>query len=131
MKMNRTLAYGMAALESLSQMGRGRDWVRVKELARAENLPVAYLNKVLKALEKAGMVESARGRGFRLARPLDRINVWEMMEAFTFNGAPVKPGPDASQMLYTTLRKQVSTWLEGLTLEDIVQSVKKKQEKDG
>lgn len=122
MKMNRTLAYGMASLKRLEELGKERSWVQVVDLARAERLPPAYLNKVLQALVHNGMIKSARGRGYRLARPLSKINVWEIMEAFTMNGAPQKRRPDISLKLYATLKSQVSTWLEGLTLEDIVRS---------
>ena len=128
MKMNKTLAYGMAALESLAELGGDGQWIRVQDLARRGNLPPAYLNKILQALVEHGMVESSRGRGYRLIKTLDQISVWEMMESFTFNGAPEKKKPDFSPKLCATLKSQVSDWLEGLTMEDIVESAKTRSE---
>ncbi|MFH1619545.1 MAG: Rrf2 family transcriptional regulator [bacterium] len=145
MKMNRTLAYGLACLQYL---GNGHhtssEWIEIKEIAQRQNLPAAYCNKVLQALTHAGLVESHRGKGYRLARPLEKISVWDVMEAFTFNGAPkgnshplrtggllfgCGQGPELSIKLYECLREQVNHWLVGLSLSDIVESVKQEEEK--
>ena len=126
-KMNRTLAYGLACLQYLGEENGGREWAEVKDIAAKNNLPVAYCNKVLQALVHARLVESARGRGYRLARTLDHISAWDLMEAFTFNGAP-EGNPEFSIKLYESLRDQVNHWLAGLSISDIVESVKQKDQ---
>ena len=121
MKMNRTLAYGLVCLHRLEAEGRNRPWVQLADIARDQGLPRAYCHKVLQALVHSGLVRSVRGKGYRLARPLDKISVWAVMEAFTFNGAPKQDKPELSILLYESLREQVNKWLVGLTLDDVVQ----------
>ncbi len=117
MKLNRTLAYGYFCLHYLAQMGEGR-WVGVAEIARREGLPKPYLNKVLRALREARLVESHRGKGFRLAKPLARISAWEFLEAMTLNGAPKHARSGASFKLFEPLNRQLGRWLSGMTLGD-------------
>lgn len=133
MKMNRTLAYGLACLHYLGQ-NNGGNWNQVAEICHFQGLPAAYCNKVLQALVHAGLVESQKGKGYRLRKDLDDISVWELMEAFTFNGAPEAGKKEVSIKLYETLREQVNHWLVGLTVHDIVEMMKEeerqKQEKN-
>ena len=81
-------------------------------------------SKVLQALVHAGFVESQKGRGYRLGRELDDISVWELMESVTFNGAPKPEKPAVSNKLYQTLREQVNHWLVGLSVQDIIETMK-------
>ena len=131
MKLNRTLAYGLVCLYRLGQEGQNRPWVQTGDIALKENLPKAYCNKVMQALVRAGLARSVRGKGFRLARPLEKISVWDVMEAFTFNSAPKLKKPELSFILYESLRDQVNRWLVGLTLEDVVQMAREQEKIKG
>jgi len=128
MKMNRTLAYGLACLHYLGQ-NNGGAWNQVADISRFQGLPAPYCNKVLQALVHAGFVESQKGKGYRLRKDLDDISVWELMESFTFNGAPKTEKKELSIKLYETLREEVNHWLVGLTVQDIVEMMKE-SEKD-
>ncbi|MFJ3922578.1 RrF2 family transcriptional regulator [Streptomyces sp. NPDC090022] len=57
--------------------------VSAARLAAWHELPAAYLNKQLQALARAGIVTSTPGPrgGFRLARPLDRITLMDVVAA--------------------------------------------------
>ncbi|MEV8535786.1 Rrf2 family transcriptional regulator [Streptomyces sp. NPDC051211] len=57
--------------------------VSAARLAAWHDLPAAYLNKQLQALARAGIVTSTPGPkgGFRLARPLDRISLMDVVTA--------------------------------------------------
>ncbi|MBT2440791.1 Rrf2 family transcriptional regulator [Streptomyces sp. ISL-36] len=57
--------------------------VTAARLAAYHDLPAAYLNKQLQALSRAGIVGSVSGPkgGFRLARPLDRISLMDVVTA--------------------------------------------------
>ncbi|OGS50718.1 MAG: hypothetical protein A3J79_12515 [Elusimicrobia bacterium RIFOXYB2_FULL_62_6] len=122
-KINKTLAYGLACLHYLGE-NESREWLKVSEISRRQNLPGAYCNKVLQALVRAGLVESQKGKGYRLNRKLDDINVWELMEALTFNHAPEAGKKELTIKLYETLREEVNHWLVGLTVKDIVEMMK-------
>jgi Rrf2 family protein len=134
MKMNRTLAYGLACLHYLGQ-NNGGSWNQVTDISRFQGLPAPYCNKVLQALVHAGLVESQKGKGYRLRKDLDDINVWQLMEAFTFNGAPeVKAEPHGeagpiSIKLYETLREEVNHWLVGLSVQDIVEMTRESEKR--
>jgi Rrf2 family protein len=80
-------------------MGQGVEWalhvllafawldddepVSTAQLAERHGLPVAYLNKQLQALVRAGILESCAGvkGGFRLARRPDRISLMDVVVA--------------------------------------------------
>jgi Rrf2 family protein len=57
--------------------------ISTAKLAACHELPPAYLNKQLQALAKAGIVTSTPGArgGFRLARPLEKITVMDVVTA--------------------------------------------------
>lgn len=126
MKMNKTLAYGLACLHYMGE-NESRNWLQVSEIAKFQNLPPAYCNKVLQALVHAGLIESQKGRGYRLRKSLDNISVWELMESFTFNGAPQAEKKELSIKLYQTLRDEVNHWLVGLTVQDIIEMMKENE----
>lgn len=126
MKMNRTLAYGLACLHYLGQ-NNGGSWNQVGQIAKFQDLPPAYCNKVLQALVHAGYVESQKGKGYRLNKDLDDISVWGLMESFTFNGAPKADRKQISIKLYETLREEVNHWLVGLSVQDIIEMMKEEE----
>jgi Rrf2 family protein len=125
-KMNRTLAYGLACLDYLGR-NNGGQWNQVCDICRRQGLPVAYCNKVLQALVHAGLVESQKSKGYRLNKELDDISVWDLMEAFTLNGAPKAERAEAAGKLYRKLKERVDHWLVGLTVKDIVEMVKEEE----
>ncbi|MFF5263942.1 RrF2 family transcriptional regulator [Actinomadura viridis] len=57
--------------------------VPTTRLAASYDLPPPYLNKQLQALVRAGILSSTAGArgGFRLARPLDRITMMDVVTA--------------------------------------------------
>ena len=123
MKFNRTLAYGLACLHYLSDHNR-EGWLETRQIAKHQGFPEPYCNKVLQSLVHARLVTSSRGRGFKLAKPLSQISAWAVMEAFTFNGAPPAQGKNDSGKLYESLRVRVNHMLAGLTLDEVMDSVK-------
>jgi Rrf2 family protein len=52
-------------------------------LAEMHGVPVAYLQKHLQSLSRAGVLESARGKGggYRLARSPSAITLWDIVSA--------------------------------------------------
>src|SRR4051795_10124011 len=62
--------YGVRLLVELGRNGNGEP-VSLKAIAEGEGLPLAYLERIVAMLKKAGLVESTRGAhgGYRLGRP--------------------------------------------------------------
>lgn len=54
-----------------------------REIAKASQVPLGYLSKVLQELVRAGLVSSQRGLhgGFTLVPPPSRVTVWDVIEA--------------------------------------------------
>ena len=82
--------YGVRLLVELGRHGEGQP-VSLKAIAEAEGLPLAYLERIVALLRKAGLVESTRGAhgGYRLARPAAEITMDEAVLALEGVVAPM------------------------------------------
>lgn len=69
-----------AALELAAAEGRTR---KVADVAAAQNIPPRFLENILLALRRAGLVQSRRGAdgGFRLTRPPEQITLADVLRA--------------------------------------------------
>ncbi len=65
--------------------------VSLKAIAEAESLPLAYLERIVALLKKAGLVESTRGAhgGYRLARAPEALSMDEAVLALEGAIAPM------------------------------------------
>ncbi len=82
--------YGVRLLVELGRQG-SQSPVSLKAIADAEGLPLAYLERIVALLKKAGLVESQRGAhgGYRLARPAVEITMDEAVLALEGVVAPM------------------------------------------
>ncbi len=80
--MSEGVEWALHCCVDLSRM-RPSQPVTAGRLAKLYDLPIAYLNKQLQALGKAGIVRSAPGPrgGFRLARPQEEISLLDVVIA--------------------------------------------------
>lgn len=113
----------------------------LKAIAEAEGLPLAYLERIVALLKKAGLVESTRGAhgGYRLARPAQDIRMDEAVLALEGAVAPMTCFVDeseggrvlcshesdrghgcATKLLWTRVQGGVVKALQGTTLADLV-----------
>lgn len=126
MKMNKTLAYGLACLYYLGEHNAGQ-WTRAEKLSEFQRLPTAYCARVLRVLVRAGFVESRKSRGYRLRKDPGDIGAWELMVSFisNFNGAPGIRKNRLPLELHRTLCETMEHRLAGLTVRDIIELTKK------
>ncbi|ARI83697.1 MULTISPECIES: Rrf2 family transcriptional regulator [Microcystis] len=82
MKLTTRGHYSVKALLDLSLQPRGTP-VSVKSIALRQDIPAAYLEKLLIEMRRAGLVRSFRGSqgGYQLARPANRISLGQILEA--------------------------------------------------
>lgn len=80
MRLNRESRYAILALGGLSGHEDG-EIVEARELARAADLPAPFLQKILAKLATAGVLESYRGRGYRLAKPASKTTLVSILES--------------------------------------------------
>lgn len=74
--------YGLLCMIHLAKHPESH-WVTIKEMSATENYPVAYLEKILQALKKSGLVLSHQGNqgGYALARRPSEITLKQVIEA--------------------------------------------------
>src|ERR687891_3015962 len=82
--------YGVRLLIQLGRHGNGYP-VSLKAIAEAENLPLAYCERIAALLKKAGLVTSTRGAhgGYVLARAADEITMDQAVLALEGAIAPM------------------------------------------
>jgi Rrf2 family protein len=117
-----------AAVELAAADGAPR---KVSEIAAAQDIPPRFLENILLALRKAGLVQSRRGAdgGFRLSRPPEEITVASVLRAVegpiaNVQGIPpdqVVYGGSAAALrdVWVAVRASLRAVLEGVTLADI------------
>lgn len=66
--------------------------VRRQEIVTRQGIPSKYLDQILIKLRRAELVESVRGRtgGYRIARDIHQISVWEVFRAVEDGIYPVE-----------------------------------------
>ncbi|RCW27347.1 BadM/Rrf2 family transcriptional regulator [Ciceribacter lividus] len=109
---------------------------RIPEIAKAYGVSELFLFKILQPLNKAGLVETVRGRngGVRLGRPADKITLFDvvkvtedsfaMAECFEDDGEIDCPLVDSCG-LNAALRRALGAFFEVLaeyTIEDLVKA---------
>lgn len=83
--------YGVRLLIELGRQGQGQP-VSLKAIAASENLPLAYLERIVALLKRADLVQSTRGAhgGYTLARSAHDIAMDEVVLALEGSLAPME-----------------------------------------
>lgn len=148
MKLSKRGEYALRTMINLGIAAKvNRSLVRVSELARAEDLPVKFLEQIMQQLREAGHVESERGKhgGYRLARKADQITIGAIVRLVDGRIAPIgcvseseyEPCncPDEEhcglRMLMLDVRNAISAILDRYTLADVVEVTTRKMVRDG
>ena len=146
--------YGVRVMAHLAKQANGRDGEAVAEqpislgsIADAEGLPLAYLEHLVQRLRKADLVASRRGAhgGYTLARPAEDITMAEVVAALEGEIAPIEcitadadgvlrcsregTEPCPTKLLWTRVQGSIVRTLNDMTLDDLVQPLRKKTEK--
>src|SRR5262249_12260859 len=86
--------YAIKAMLDLA-MHRGRTLVPIQEIAARQAIPQRYLEQVLLALKRAGLLTSKRGStgGYHLTQAPDEVTVGAVLRAVEGGSAPFEGGP--------------------------------------
>src|SRR5215467_1603725 len=121
--------YGVRMLIQLGRQGTGHP-VSLKAIAEAENLPLAYCERIAALLKKAGLVAATRGAhgGYVLARPAAEITMDQAVLALEGAIAPMDcfydgedGGACATKLLWTRVQMGVISSLQRTTLAELVE----------
>jgi Rrf2 family transcriptional regulator, cysteine metabolism repressor len=138
--------YGIRVMAHLARRN-GDEPISLASIADAEGLPLAYLEHLVQRLRRAELVESRRGAhgGYSLSRPAADISMSEVVEALEGEIAPiecitadadgalvcVREGeaghePCPTKLLWTRVQGSIVRTLNDMTLDDLVQPIRKK-----
>lgn len=148
MKLSKRGEYALRSLINLGIAAKvGRSLLPVTELAKAEDLPVKFLEQVMQQLREAGFVESVRGKhgGYRLAKPAVQIVIGQIVRLIDGPLAPIgcvsqtayEPCncPDEAhcglRMLMLDVRNAIASILDRYTLADVVEVTTRKMASSG
>lgn len=127
---------GRYALRVLTDMARhqAEGYVPLQEIARRQGISGKYLESIIKALVRQGIVQGLRGKGggYRLTLPPEQVTVGSILRLTEDSLCPVaclKPGAascarsaDCSTLpLWQGLNQLIDEYLERHTLADLMQ----------
>lgn len=119
------------ALRAVLELGKreGAGPVAISEIAEAQEIPVRFLQAILRQLKQAGLLESVRGKsgGYQLARKASAIGVEEiigLIDGPMIGTRGGHDGPPASAELFGEIWQRaqdaVSDVFREITVRDLV-----------
>ena len=107
-------------------------YVPLKDVAERQGISEKYLESIVKSLTKADVLEGLRGKGggYRLTRPAEEYNVYEILKLTEGSMAPVSGLEDAAREcerrgmcatlpVWEGLEKVVREYLSGITIQEL------------
>ena len=143
MKLSTKGRYGIKAMVDIAmEYGTGR--LSVNQLAEKQGVSVAYLEQLIAALKKAGLVTSTRGAsgGYTLSRPPEEISMREVLTALEGSTAIVDcVGTEMGQgcenacscsarPLWLKLQRRIDDVLQSTTIKDMADDYRIQQERN-
>ncbi|MGA2153163.1 MAG: Rrf2 family transcriptional regulator [Bryobacteraceae bacterium] len=132
MKLTTRSEYALLALIHLCRQDPDT-FVSVDAIARAQSIPVKYLEQILLAMKRARLVRSAKGQrgGYQLVNPADQITLAEVIRLFD---GPLASTASTSEYFYAPtpiererrllgffkeIRDMVAKRMESVTIADV------------
>lgn len=135
MKISTRGRYALRFMIDLSQHDSS-GYITLKDISERQEISIKYLEQITSLLSKFGLLQSVRGPqgGYRLAKPTSEYTVGEILRITEGDLAPVaclstpvNTCPKAKDCitlnLWTGLNKVINDYLDGWTLEDLINSV--------
>jgi Rrf2 family iron-sulfur cluster assembly transcriptional regulator len=127
--------YAVMAMADLAADGGGARAVPLQEVAQRQDISLSYLEQLFARLRRAGLVSGVRGPGggYRLSRPASAILASDIISAVnepikatrcrdgSLKSCQGKAGRCIAHDLWDELGRQISVFLSGVTLEDVVE----------
>jgi Rrf2 family protein len=125
--------YAIKAVLDLAMHQRG-ELIPIQDIAARQGIPQRYLEQVLLALKRAGLLTSKRGSsgGYHLTRPPEEITVGAVLRAVEGGDAPFEvlgrrgAGYDLAE-LWTEIAEAVSRVIDGLTFGELAARVRERR----
>ncbi|HEY81897.1 MAG TPA: Rrf2 family transcriptional regulator [Dehalococcoidia bacterium] len=139
MKLSTKGRYGTRVLLDLA-LYQGKTPVSLKDIAQRQEIPLAYLKRLIGPLITGGLMRSVRGvgGGVLLAKPPAEITLAEIIELLEGNAALVEciNNPEvcersewcAARDIWSELDRAANGILKSTTLQDLVDRQRKKEQ---
>ena len=114
---------------------QSENYVPLKEIAQRQDISEKYLESIVKALVKGGILTGLRGKGggYRLSRPPEQCTVRAILEITEGSLAPVACLEDGASpcarvagcrtiTMWRGLDRVIREYLDGFTVADLVQA---------
>jgi len=124
--------YGLLLLSALAKKAGNNVYVSLGEIAKEQNLSLAYLSQIIAPLKRAGLVVSREGKtgGYKLAKPAGEITMMKVLETLEGPVIPVKccnikgakcgiESQCAVKSTWLSAQKILNDFLKGKTLADL------------
>lgn len=123
--------YALRVMLDLAQQPAG-EYISLKSISQRQAVSMKYMEAIVATLNKAGMVESLRGKkgGYRLTRSADKYTIGEILKLTEGSLAPVtcleceNPCQRAesciTRPMWLELDKLIDDYLESKTLADLL-----------
>jgi Rrf2 family transcriptional regulator, cysteine metabolism repressor len=131
-RLSKRTEYGLRAVVQLARLAP-RQYVQSRDLARQESLPAKFLESILLALRRGGLLDSkvGSGGGYRLSRQPQQIIIGDLIRRLegrltASDRAPSgarSPGELAVQLVNEKLTAATEDVLNSMTLEQLVEHV--------
>lgn len=130
--------YAIRAIFELAKHG-GEGPIKISEIAKAQAIPLRFLEAILSKLKGSGFVESKRGfyGGYLLVQSPDRITVGALLRylegdpekahcmACEADGKCASPSHCAFLPMWTQVRDAVFKIFDGTTIQDLLDNEKR------
>jgi Rrf2 family protein len=142
MKISTRGRYALRFMIDLAQHGNG-EYTALRDISERQEISIKYLEQITSLLSKFGLLLSVRGPqgGYKLAKSPAQYTIGEILRITEGNLAPVTcleteentcPRKEncPTLTLWEGLSKIVNNYLEGITLEDLVNQTIKPENLD-
>lgn len=130
--------YALRAIYELAKRG-STEPVKIADVAKAQCIPLRFLEIILHQLKQGGFVDSIRGKdgGYLIVRPAHELTVGEVIR---FMQGPLEPvdcvvgkgqcpmlGDCAFEPMWTNVREAVSGVLDRTTMQSLIEDEKRRK----
>lgn len=142
MKISTKGRYALRMLLDLAENG-GSGYIALKDIAARQGISKKYLEQIVPILNKSDILQTSRGfqGGYRLAQPPDRYTVGSILRLTEGSLAPVacldqnpaecsRSGACATLPVWQGLARVINEYLDGITLQDILEQQKENSGND-
>lgn len=134
MKISTKGRYALRLLVDLAEH-QNSGYVALKDIAERQNISKKYLEQIVPMLARSNILHTTRGfqGGYKLAKPPDSVTVGEILRLTEGSLAPVaclesdpiiceRSANCATLPVWQGLYRVITEYLDGITLQDIVDS---------